>query len=198
MSRIRHQPPSVHRRSEVLSLAALSVVMLVVAGCSAQMKDPSSPYFPTSRPATSEVPLFAAALAVGGPRTTIIGAVSRPNPALTPGAVAITNPATVCALPAPSSSVVPYLETAAVLAAYKIPSQDAGQYGLDYLVPLDLGGSTSQANLWPASTKGIGYHEKETLNVRLHTLVCQGQLPLGQVQQELIADWYSLWLRYGS
>jgi hypothetical protein len=94
--------------------------------------------------------------------------------------------------------VVPYLETAAVLAAYKIPSQDAGQYGLDYLVPLDLGGSTSQANLWPASTKGIGYHEKETLNVRLHTLVCQGQLPLGQVQQELIADWYSLWLRYGS
>src|ERR1039458_1097833 len=156
------------------------------------MKAPPPPSFPTSRPATSEVPLFAAALAVGGPRTTIIGAVSRPNPALTPGAVAITNPATVCALPAPSSSVVPYLETAAVLAAYKIPSQDAGQYGLDYLVPLDLGGSTSQANLWPASTKGIGYHEKETLNVRLHTLVCQGQLPLGQVQQELIADWYSL------
>jgi hypothetical protein len=189
--------PLFQRRAPV-GLVGLSLLVVAVAGCSAQINDPSSPYFPKAAAAESSPPLPLTALLHSGPMNTAIGPVSRPTLALTPGVVATTDATTVCAGPTRVTYSIPVSEQAAVFAAYAIPfPQVTTKYALDYLIPPTLGGAPVERNLWPASTRPIGFHEKQQLDSRLRTLVCDGVLPLTQVQQELASDWYSLWLRYG-
>ena len=69
------------------------------------------------------------------------------------------------------------------------------KYTLDYLVPLALGGSTSIANIWPASMRGVGFFQKQQLNAVLFGLVCHGAVPLVAAQRQIANDWYSAWLR---
>jgi len=169
-----------------------------MTGCTVQIKDPSAPYFPTTPPAESLAALPVTGALSGGPQTSVFGPVSEPNPALTPGAVATSDASTVCAGPVRVNAEVPSYEAAAVFAAYNLAyPHEASNYFIDELVPLTLGGANVEANLWPASSRPIGFHEKQELDSRLRTLVCEGALPLGQVQQELMSNWYTLWLRYG-
>jgi hypothetical protein len=53
------------------------------------------------------------------------------------------------------------------------------------------------ANIWPIPTRGVGYHEKESLNARLRIDVCRGDIPLDLAQKQIAADWFSLWVKYG-
>jgi hypothetical protein len=52
------------------------------------------------------------------------------------------------------------------------------------------------ANLWPVPVNDVGFHEKERLNYKLRLVVCRGELPLDQAQQQIAQDWYSLWVKY--
>ena len=185
------------RRVRVWALG-LSLLTMLVAGCSVQLKDSSAPYFPTSPPAESLAPLPVTAALSEGARNSVIGPVSQPNPSLTPGAVASTDVAAICASPSHVTVTIPAAEEAAVYAAYNLPyPPDPSKYALDELVPLTLGGANVEGNLWPASMRPIGFHEKQQLNAKLRTLVCEGVLPLNLVQQDLMSNWYLLWLRYG-
>ena len=93
---------------------------------------------------------------------------------------------------------IPYSQRLQVLSDYGIPADRYADYGLDYLVPLQLGGAAVIENIWPAAVSGVGFHEKEQLNYRMRLLVCQGSMPLGDAQKEIATDWYSLWVKYAT
>jgi hypothetical protein len=95
--------------------------------------------------------------------------------------------------------LIPPADQQAVLAAYKIPAQQAKHYGFDFLIPLQLGGANARQNIWPMSrTRGVGFREKYVLNIRMHVLVCHGEIPLQQVQQAIASDWIKLWMQYAA
>jgi hypothetical protein len=68
---------------------------------------------------------------------------------------------------------------------------------LDHLIAISLGGATSTANLWPQSWDGdAGAHKKDELEDRLHALVCAGEVPLAQAQNEIASDWLAAYQKY--
>jgi hypothetical protein len=83
-------------------------------------------------------------------------------------------------------SVLPSTKTA-VYASYGITSHSARQYEIDHLVPLEVGGNNTRANLWPEITPGFA--EKDTVENELHAAVCSGRIPLATAQARIAHDW---------
>jgi len=124
--------------------------------------------------------------------------VVRPNSLLTPGDVLPATKAEVCVSGYASRTRDVSTKTKdAVYAEYGIATHSSGEYEVDHLVPLSLGGSNDIKNLWPepASPKP-GFHEKDKLEDALHRLVCNGSVDLATVQHEVAADWWAAYLRY--
>jgi hypothetical protein len=71
-------------------------------------------------------------------------------------------------------------------------------YEEDHLISLELGGNPrSPDNLCPEPWFGPwNAHVKDTLENRLHRLVCAGQLPLGEAQQAIAMDWVAAYRKY--
>ena len=133
------------------------------------------------------------------------GLFSLPDPRCTPGAV---NPGvtqadigrTICragwseSVRPPESVTEP--EKRASMRAYG----DRGPlhaYEYDHLIPLELGGATnSPRNLWPEP--GASPNPKDSLEDRLHTLVCAGRLKLAAARQAIAANWVAAYRRYES
>jgi hypothetical protein len=68
---------------------------------------------------------------------------------------------------------------------------------LDHLVPLELGGASVAANLWPEPFGGPqNAREKDELENRLRGLVCARQLPLEQAQHEIATNWIAAYRKY--
>src|SRR5260221_295053 len=68
---------------------------------------------------------------------------------------------------------VPASEKAQVFAEYGVTSHAPGQYEVDHLIPLELGGSNALANLWPEADSPVpGFHQKDALENYLHDQVC--------------------------
>ncbi len=75
----------------------------------------------------------------------------------------------------------------------------ASQIELDHLVPLELGGSSDVANLWPEPNTGspkefnsinpYGYNAKDGVEGRLHDAVCSRQVTLQQAQVAIVDNW---------
>src|SRR5262249_48146222 len=74
---------------------------------------------------------------------------------------------------------------------YGITQYKTGDYEVDHLVPLSLGGSNSIRNLWPQSTKTLPWNSyvKDALQRKLHRLVCAGQLEFKNGRREIASDW---------
>jgi hypothetical protein len=185
------------RRAAVVGTACL-IIGVLVGGCGgtpgssgAAAAAPAVPGLDTSGPDLSGVNIPAIVVPnLGGP-------VSRPNRRLTPGAVATTNIRTVCQHLGGLQASVPNAVQPAVYNEYGYTTPALQhKYTLDYLVPLALGGSTSIANIWPTSMRGVGYFQKQQLNAVLFELVCHGAVPLVAAQRQIANDWYSAWLRY--
>ena len=99
-------------------------------------------------------------------------------------------------VPGYSSSVrnVPESEKNQVYAEYGITSRTAGQYEVDHLVSLELGGSNAISNLWPeAAAPQPGFHEKDKVENYLHDQVCSGAISLVDAQREIASDWLSVY-----
>lgn len=81
---------------------------------------------------------------------------------------------------------------------YGIKSHKPGEYEVDHLISLELGGSNSVKNLWPQSyvTQPWNAHVKDALENRLHKLVCDGKLDLATAQKEIATDWISAYKKY--
>jgi hypothetical protein len=116
--------------------------------------------------------------------------------ACTPGAILSTGTKEAICQSGYAKSVrnVPDSEKNQVYAEYGITSHAPGQYEVDHLVSLELGGSNDIANLWPelASPKP-GFHEKDKVENYLHDQVCSGAIPLQQAQAEIATNWLAVY-----
>lgn len=158
---------------------------------------------PTSAP-VAEVPTPAPPPPNPAPTPTpvpvpLIPATARPNPILTPGDVfAGVGAAQIC-VKGYSTNVrdVSTEEKDRVYAEYGIAHHTTGQYEVDHLVPLELGGSNDIKNLWPEPALPTpGFHQKDLLENKLHDLVCAGAMPLAVAQHAIASDWYGAYLQY--
>ncbi|WP_174721501.1 hypothetical protein [Capsulimonas corticalis] len=124
---------------------------------------------------------------------------SVPNPNLTPGAVLPVTKDDLC-VPGYTKKVrnVPQSVKNQVYAEYGVTHHKAGDYEVDHLISLELGGSNSIKNLWPESYKSKPYnaHVKDKLENRLHALVCSGQLDLAAAQHAIATDWIGAYKKY--
>ncbi len=122
----------------------------------------------------------------------------RPDPALTPGATLPVTAADIC-VPGYSHAVrnVPSDVKKQAYAEYGIAHHAAGEFEVDHLISLELGGSNSLKNLWPQSyhTQPWNAHVKDALENALHEDVCTNQMPLAQAQQAIATDWIGAYQR---
>jgi hypothetical protein len=89
---------------------------------------------------------------------------------------------------------VPSATKTAVYREYGISSHRPGQYEVDHLVSLELGGSNSIANLWPeAAVPTPGFHQKDMVENYLHDQVCSGKVSLQQAQTEISSNWLTIY-----
>lgn len=71
------------------------------------------------------------------------------------------------------------------------------EFEMDHLIPLELGGSNDDRNLWPeAAAPSPGFHQKDQLENKLRDMVCAGGMPLAEAQRAIATDWYAAYLRY--
>jgi hypothetical protein len=124
---------------------------------------------------------------------------SLPSSELTPGDVLPVTVKDLC-VPGFAKKVrnVPVAVKRQVLALYGIQHPEPGEYEVDHLVSLELGGSNSIRNLWPESCRTTPWNArvKNRLENRLHQLVCEGKLDLATAQQEIASDWIAAYKKY--
>ncbi len=74
---------------------------------------------------------------------------------------------------------------------YGIASRQKGEYEVDHLISLQLGGSNSIRNLWPQSfqTQPWNAYIKDALENKLHDLVVSGQMDLPSAQKMISNNW---------
>ncbi|GCE23537.1 HNH endonuclease signature motif containing protein [Dictyobacter kobayashii] len=83
-----------------------------------------------------------------------------------------------------------------IYASYGITKRSPGQYQIDHLVSLKLGGTNDISNLWPESATPVpGYHEKDKVENYLSDQVCSGKLSLKDAQIQIATNWLEVYNR---
>ena len=191
--------------------ALLAAVALCAAACTAA---------PPSTPAPSVTPVSAPhSSAQGTPSPSPAGTFPAdwplPDRVLTPGAVtSATDTSRICPHvdPALEAARPTSAEKAQVYAAYGLSyPQPSGEYELDHLVPIELGGQPdSAANEFPERndtpdpamiakwhlSPAFVHNSKDILEDTLHYLVCSGRVPLNVAQQAIASDWRAAYVTY--
>lgn len=81
-----------------------------------------------------------------------------------------------------------------VYTEYGITHHTTGEYEVDHLVSLELGGSNDISNLWPeAASPRPGFHEKDKVENYLHAQVCSGAISLARAQLEIAGNWLDVY-----
>jgi hypothetical protein len=115
-----------------------------------------------------------------------------PDPAKTPGDTLEVTAADICT-PGYSKKVrnVPIEVKRQVYASYGILTHQPGEYEVDHLISLELGGSNSIRNLWPQSYRTFPWNArvKDALENELHRRVCAGTIDLGKAQRIIAQNW---------
>ncbi len=123
----------------------------------------------------------------------------RPDSVLTPGAVLAVSDTDVCT-PGYSSRVrhVTAEIKREVYAEYGVTVHAPGDYEVDHLISLEIGGSNSIKNLWPESylTQPWNAHVKDALENRLHRMVCAHTISLTTAQDAIARDWIAAYQKY--
>jgi hypothetical protein len=171
-----------------IGLAAV-VVLVLVATASAACRTQS----PSKGGDTSSVQL--------GQRTKTSGCKANgalPDSACTPGATIPSATKEQICQPGYARDVrdVPDSEKNQVYAEYGIGSHQPGQYEVDHLISLELGGSNDIANLWPQPAEPRpGFHEKDRVENYLHDQVCSGAMGLPDAQHQIATNWLAVYQR---
>lgn len=134
-----------------------------------------------------------------GVRTKTAGCLSQnglPDPQCTPGAVL--QGATVDEICksgyAKGVRDVPADEKQQIYAEYDVVIRTPGEYEVDHLISLELGGSNGIANLWPEPAEPRpGYHEKDMVENYLHDQVCSGRMRLEDAQRQIATNWLAVY-----
>ena len=122
-----------------------------------------------------------------------------PDASLTPGDVLAVTKADVCQ-PGYSKLVrnVPQAVKDQAYKNYGIFQHAAGEYEVDHLISLELGGSNSIKNLWPQSylTQPWNAHVKDKLENELHHQMCNGSISMATAQHDIATDWIAAYKKY--
>ncbi len=178
-------------------LAAIVVLSLALSGCNVTITT-SSPGSTSSPNSTSPSNTPSGTEPNWGVQTKTSGCMAHaalPDSACTPGAIITTATKDVICQSGYARSVrnVPQSEKDQVYAEYGITSHAPGQYEVDHLVSLELGGSNDIANLWPeAASPKPGFHEKDKVENYLHDQVCSGATSLKEAQIEIATNWLAV------
>ena len=125
-----------------------------------------------------------------------------PDPGLTPGAAdPRATAARLCSKSFHTGSVrnVTQSEKRAVYAEYGMSAKRSPcPCEVDHLISLEIGGTNDKKNLWPQSyaTRPWNARVKDSLEDRLHALVCRGSIALGDAQKQISTDWIAAYKKY--
>ncbi len=183
----------------ILLVAGSVILILLILFAYHPLKVPK-PASPSPSPSTT--PIASSNTILGEQTKTSHCVVNGPLPDkdCTPGAVYPTATVDLVCQPGYSKSVrnVPENEKDQVYAEYTIETHTTGQYEVDHLISLELGGSNDIANLWPeAAQPQPGFHEKDKIENYLHDQVCNGTISLQQAQQEIATNWLQVYNTIG-
>jgi len=175
----------------ISSLIMVAIFLLIFSACGSL----TSTYTATpSTPPSNNAPQW-------GIRTKTSGCMVQgalPDTACTPGDIFPNATKEIVCTPGYARSVrdVPQSVKNLAYAEYGIKSHVAGQYEVDHLVSLELGGSNDISNLWPeAASPQPGFHEKDKVENYLHDQVCSGAISLKQAQIEIATNWLAVYHR---
>jgi len=122
-----------------------------------------------------------------------------PDPRLSPGDVLTSDTAVIC-MPGYTKTVrnVPQALKEQVYREYNITGRAPGEYEIDHIISLELGGSNSIRNLFPESFKSqpLNAHVKDTLENKLHDLACSGKITMQEAQQAIASNWTTAYVKY--
>ena len=178
-------------RQSVPLLCLVAALVFALAACASVTTGTTGGGSPTSAATTSQHQF--------GVQTKTSGCKARgalPDPDCTPGAIFDTATKDQICQSGYASSVrnVPTSEKDQVYAEYGIASHSPGEYEVDHLVSLELGGSNDIANLWPeAANPTPGFHQKDQVENYLHDQVCNGAISLHDAQVKIATDWLSVY-----
>jgi hypothetical protein len=175
-------------------LAVIAALAFVVSACNLTISSNNPSATVTSSTAQ---PHF-------GVQTKTSGCIAQgglPDSACTPGAIFpnVTQQDICKSGYASSVRNVPTSEKNQDYAEYGITHHSTGQYEVDHLVSLELGGSNDISNLWPeAASPKPGFHEKDKVENYLHDQVCSGAISLKNAQIEIATNWLDVYNRMPS
>lgn len=125
--------------------------------------------------------------------------VALPDTSLTPGAVfGDVDAAAICDAHYTQGVRQPHYNAKVdAFANYGVSIHDRELYQVDHLVPIALGGSNAEGNLWPQPyDPRAGAEQKDLLERQLRGLVCSQKLALGDAQQAIKTDWWDAYQRF--
>ena len=114
-----------------------------------------------------------------------------PDSACSPGAVSTTDIKTICKVGYTNTvrNVTDTLKKK-VFKEYDIDWKNRGDYEVDHIISLELGGSNDITNLYPESyliTNGA--RMKDKFENYLHKQVCNGSMTIEEAQKEISSNW---------
>jgi hypothetical protein len=78
---------------------------------------------------------------------------------------------------------------------YGILTRLPGEYEMDHIISLSIGGSNDMKNLFPEPAEPKpGFHEKDKLEWKIQDLVCAGKYDLKEAQRKIASNWSSLYI----
>src|SRR5450432_3678056 len=189
MNERRNRTRSTRRRlptSAAILTAALTLIACERTASSVPQAPPALPAQPASVDKTPIAPRSAA------PADSALRYPVVPDTALTPGAALEVTAADIC-VSGYSKRVrnVPAEIKREAYALYGIRTHEPGEYEVDHLISLELGGSNSLKNLWPQSfrTHPWNAYVKDALENELHRRVCAGTIDLAKAQYVISHNW---------
>jgi len=195
------------RRRHVGVGVALVLLAVLAAACGAD--EPSGVVGAPASTGPAIYPLPPPSVAPPSTAADAPGAVARfvrtadgvvlPDPVVTPGAVFDdVGPAEICELHYTQGVRQPrFNDKVAAFANYGVSIRDRDVYQVDHLVPISLGGSNAQENLWPQPyQEGGGAEEKDLLERQLRGLVCSEVITLEEAQTAIATDWWQAYATY--
>jgi hypothetical protein len=122
-----------------------------------------------------------------------------PNPERTPGArFDDIGRAEICELHYTQGIRQPrFNDKVSAFAGYGISIRDRDIYQVDHLIPVALGGSNAEENLWPQPyDETSGAYQKDLLERQLRGLVCSDRLTLAEAQHAIATNWWQAYEAY--
>jgi anti-sigma factor RsiW len=135
-----------------------------------------------------------------GTNNTLVAEGAMPKASVTPGDTVFVAAKDVCTpdFPTEKQMVIPASLQQRVFAQYGISNPEPHAFEVDYLITPDLGGASSEHNLWPEPYHNIVWNArvKDELEVHLKNLVCSGKLDIATAQHDLANNWIAAYKKY--